>query len=226
MGLADRLKRPEILIAPGVFDGLTAALAESAGFEALYLSGAAVAYTRLGRPDIGLTSVTEMAETTNGNGAPEAPQVKMQVLGQYVRDLSFENVVAQKGLTNAEVQPDIQVQVSLDARKRNVEHQYEVSSNFKVTSKNKADSAPLFLLELEYGGIFHVEGVPEEQLHPFLLIECPRMVFPFVRRIISDVTRDGGFPPLNIDTIDFMALYRQELARRSAEQQQAPQQVS
>ena len=167
-----------------------------------------------------------MAETTNGNGAPEAPQVKMQVLGQYVRDLSFENVVAQKGLTNAEVQPDIQVQVSLDARKRNIEHQYEVISKFKVTSKNKADSAPLFLLELEYGGIFHVEGVPEEQLHPFLLIECPRMVFPFVRRIISDVTRDGGFPPLNIDTIDFMALYRQELARRSAEQQQAPQQVS
>ena len=167
-----------------------------------------------------------MAETTNGNGAPEAPQVKMQVLGQYVRDLSFENVVAQKGLTNAEVQPDIQVQVSLDARKRNIEHQYEVISKFKVTSKNKADSAPLFLLELEYGGIFHVEGVPDEQLHPFLLIECPRMVFPFVRRIISDVTRDGGFPPLNIDTIDFMALYRQELARRSAEQQQAPQQVS
>lgn len=167
-----------------------------------------------------------MAETTNGNGAREAQQVKMQVLGQYVRDLSFENVVAQKGLTNAEVQPDIQVQVSLDARKRNIEHQYEVISKFKVTSKNKADSAPLFLLELEYGGIFHVEGVPEEQLHPFLLIECPRMVFPFVRRIISDVTRDGGFPPLNIDTIDFMALYRQELARRSAEQQQAPQQVS
>lgn len=167
-----------------------------------------------------------MAETKNGNGAPEAQQVKMQVLGQYVRDLSFENVVAQKGLTNAEVQPDIQVQVSLDARKRNIEHQYEVISKFKVTSKNKADSAPLFLLELEYGGIFHVEGVPEEQLHPFLLIECPRMVFPFVRRIISDVTRDGGFPPLNIDTIDFMALYRQELARRSAEQQQAPQQVS
>ena len=150
----------------------------------------------------------------------------MQVLGQYVRDLSFENVVAQKGLTNAEVQPDIQVQVSLDARKRNIEHQYEVISKFKVTSKNKADSAPLFLLELEYGGIFHVEGVPDGQLHPFLLIECPRMVFPFVRRIISDVTRDGGFPPLNIDTIDFMALYRQELARRSAEQQQAPQQVS
>lgn len=169
-----------------------------------------------------------MAENTNGNGTatPEAPQIKMQVLGQYVRDLSFENVVAQKGLSNAEVQPDIQVQVSLDARKRSVERQYEVVSKFKVTSANKADKAPLFLLELDYGGIFHIEGVPEDQLHPFLLIECPRMLFPFIRRIISDVTRDGGFPPLNIDTVDFLALYRQELARRAAAAQAQPQQVS
>lgn len=165
-----------------------------------------------------------MAENSNGNATPAAPQIKMQVLGQYIRDLSFENVVAQKGLNNAEVQPDIQVQVSLDARKRNVENQYEVVSKFKVTSANKADKSPLFLLELDYGAIFHIEGVPEDQLHPFLLIECPRMVFPFVRRIVSDVTRDGGFPPLNIDTIDFLSLYRQELARRSAAQ--SPQQVS
>ena len=166
-----------------------------------------------------------MAEATNGNAAAGAPQIKMQVLGQYVRDLSFENIVAQKGLTNAEVQPDIQVQVSLDARKRAVEHQYEVISKFKVTSANKADKAPLFLLELDYGGIFHVEGLPDDQLHPFLLIECPRMIFPFVRRIISDVTRDGGFPPLNIDTVDFLSLYRQELSRRAAAAQ-APQQGS
>lgn len=169
-----------------------------------------------------------MADNGNGNNGaaqPEAPQVRMQVLGQYVRDLSFENIVAQKGITNAEVQPDIQVQVSLDARKRAVEHQYEVINKFRVTSKNKADQAPLFLLELDYGAIFHIEGVPEEQLHPFLLIECPRMVFPFIRRIISDVTRDGGFPPLNIDTVDYLGLYRQELARRA--QAQAPaQQVS
>lgn len=169
-----------------------------------------------------------MADNGNGNNGaalPEAPQVRMQVLGQYVRDLSFENIVAQKGITNAEVQPDIQVQVSLDARKRAVDHQYEVVSKFKVTSKNKADQAPLFLLELDYGAIFHIEGVPEEQLHPFLLIECPRMVFPFIRRIISDVTRDGGFPPLNIDTVDYLSLYRQELSRR-AQAQVPAQQVS
>ena len=62
-----------------------------------------------------------------------------------------------------------------------------------------------------------IEGVPDEQLHPFLLIECPRMLFPFVRRIVSDITRDGGFPPLNLDTIDFVTLYRQQLAQRQAE---------
>jgi preprotein translocase subunit SecB len=119
------------------------------------------------------------------------------------------------------VQPDIQVAVSLDARKRQVEHQYEIVTKYKVTSKNKATGDVLFLLEVDYGGVFHVEGVPDDQLHPFLLIECPRMLFPFVRRIISDVTRDGGFPPLNIDTVDFMALYRQEMARRAQAQAQA-----
>ncbi|SNX69880.1 protein translocase subunit secB [Cereibacter ovatus] len=161
---------------------------------------------------------------TEANGAPAeaGPQVRMQVLAQYVRDMSFENMVAQKGLQTADVQPDIQVQVSLDARKRTTEHQYEVISKFKVTSKNKTNGDTLFLLELDYGGIFHIENVPEEQLHPFLLIECPRLLFPFVRRIISDVTRDGGFPPLNIDTVDFLALYRMELARR-AEAQKAAQ---
>lgn len=149
-----------------------------------------------------------------------APQVKMSVLAQFVRDMSFENMVAQKGITGADVQPDIQVAVSLDARKRAADHQYDIVTKFKVTSKNKANDETLFLLEVDYGGVFHVEGVPEEQLHPFLLIECPRLLFPFVRRIISDVTRDGGFPPLNIDTVDFLALYRQEMARRA--QAQAP----
>ncbi len=150
------------------------------------------------------------------NGA--APQVRMSVLAQFVRDMSFENMVAQKGISSSDVQPDIQVAVSLDARKRQVDFQYDIVTKFKVTSKNKANGETLFLLELDYGGVFHVENVPDEQLHPFLLIECPRMLFPFVRRIISDVTRDGGFPPLNIDTVDFLQLYRQELARRSQAQ--------
>jgi preprotein translocase subunit SecB len=152
-----------------------------------------------------------MSDDTTGG----APQIKMQILAQYIRDLSFENALAQKGLQGGDVQPDIQVQVSLDASKRATEHQYEVVQKYKVTAKNRVNNEPLFLLEIDYGGLFHIEGVPDEQMHPFLLIECPRMVFPFVRRIVSDMTRDGGFPPLNLDAVDFLALYRQELARRA-----------
>ncbi|MFC0279242.1 protein-export chaperone SecB [Falsigemmobacter intermedius] len=147
------------------------------------------------------------------NAAP--PQVRMNVVTQYVRDLSFENVLARKGANSGDVQPDIQVQVSLDASKRPVENQFEVIQKYKVTAINKVNNENLFLLEIEYGAVFHIEGVPDDQMHPFLLIECPRMVFPFVRRIVSDVTRDGGFPPLNLDPVDFLALYRQELARRA-----------
>ena len=156
-----------------------------------------------------------MAEeaTQNGEaGAQQAP-VKMNVLAQFVRDLSFENILAQKG-SNGEVQPDVQVQVNLDAKKRSAENQYEVILKLKVESKSKGSDAMLFILEMDYAGVFHIENVPEEQLHPFLLIECPRMIFPFARRIVSDVPRDGGFPPLNLEMIDFVALYRNEIARR------------
>lgn len=157
----------------------------------------------------------------NGAAAPEAPaQPKLQVLGQFIRDMSFENIAAQKGLEGAG-QPDIQVQVNLDARKRKVEKQFEVSTKLKIEAKTKDSGEMIFLMELDYGGIFLIENVPDEQMHPFLLIECPRMLFPFVRRIVSDVTRDGGFPPLNLETIDYVALYRQELARRAADQQAA-----
>jgi preprotein translocase subunit SecB len=157
--------------------------------------------------------------STGAKDAAQQPQVKVQVLAQYVRDLSFENAVAQGNMALPQGQPDIQVQVSLDARKRETEHQYEIISKYRIESKTREDSKTLFLVELEYGGVFHVEGVPQEQLHPFLLIECPRILFPFARRIISDVTRDGGFPALNLDLIDFMALYRQEVLRQQQKAQ-------
>ena len=161
-----------------------------------------------------------MAEN-GANGGAQQPQVQMNILGQYIRDMSFENVMAQKG-AGGEVQPDVNVSVNLDAKKRSVENQYEVMTKLNIESKNKEGGDVLFVLELAYIGVFNIEGVPEDQLHPFLLIECPRMTFPFLRRIVSDVTRDGGFPPLNLDNIDFVAIYRNELARRQAEA--APQQ--
>ena len=153
------------------------------------------------------------------NEEEAAPKpVKMQVLAQYIRDMSFENILAQKGI-KGEVQPEINVQVNVDGNKRPIQHQYEVIIKTKILSKTKEKGEPMFLLEVEYGGVFHVENLPDEQLHPYLMIECPRMIFPFLRRIVSDVTRDGGFPSLNLDTIDFMALYRNEVQRRVAEKE-------
>lgn len=149
--------------------------------------------------------------------AQQPVQPGMKILAQYIRDMSFENILSQKGATG-EVTPDVQIQVNIDAKKRSVENQFEIVIKLKVNSVNKGTTENLFLLELEYAGLFLVTGVPDEQLHPFLLIECPRMLFPFLRRIVSDVTRDGGFPPLNMETIDFLQLYRQELERRQAEQ--------
>jgi preprotein translocase subunit SecB len=157
-----------------------------------------------------------MADTPNGAAQPQQPQVKMQVLAQYIRDLSFENILAQKG-AGGEMKPDVQVQVGLDAKKRSTDNQYEVMTKFTITSKNKDSGEVLFAMELDYGGVFLIEGVPEQQLHPFLMIECPRMLFPFVRRIVSDLTRDGGFPALNLDTVDFMSIYRNEIERRQRE---------
>lgn len=157
-------------------------------------------------------------ETTNGVAAADPaqpPQVKMQILTQFVRDLSFENILAQKG-TGGEVTPDVEVSVNLDGKKRSADHQFEVIAKLKITSKDKKSGDPMFLMEMEYAGVFHIEGVPDEQLHPFLLIECPRMIFPFIRRIVSDVTRDGGFPPLNLENIDWVSLYRNEILRRQA----------
>ena len=157
-----------------------------------------------------------MAENENG-AAQAAPQMKMNVLTQFVRDMSFENILARRA-GNGQVQPDVKVQVALDAKKREADSQFEVVMKLTIKSVAQGTEDALFVFELEYAGVFHIEGVPQDQLHPFLLIECPRMLFPFVRRIVSDVTRDGGFPPLNLDNIDFVSLYRQELQRRTENQ--------
>jgi len=157
---------------------------------------------------------------TNGAADPaaQAPQIKQRIMAQFVRDMSFENVMAQKGV-DGEVKPEIKIEVNLDARKRGADNQFEVIIKLKVTSTNSGTDKTLFLLELDYSGVFEIEGVPEQQMHPYLMIECPRMLFPYIRRIVSDVTRDGGFPPLNLEQIDFVAIYRQQLAMRAAQQQ-------
>ncbi len=147
---------------------------------------------------------------------PAQPSLpKVRVINQYIRDLSFENVAAQKG-TAQDAKPEITVQVGIDAQKKAGDN-YEVIQKLKVEAK--AGGAAIFILEMDFAGLFEVSNVPNEQMHPFLLVECPRLVFPYLRRIVGDITRDGGYPPLNLDSIDYLNLYRQELARRQAIQE-------
>ena len=151
------------------------------------------------------------AQATPEAAAPQVP--KLQVLGQFIRDCSFENIMVQKGVAG-EITPEINVQVSMEAKKRPVENQYELITKYVVTSRNQKGGETLFILEIQYGGIFLIENVADEQLHPFLMIECPRMLFPFVRRLVADLTREGGFPPFNMETVDFVALYRQMIQQK------------
>jgi preprotein translocase subunit SecB len=156
----------------------------------------------------------------------QAIQPNTKVLAQFIRDLSFENILAQKGL-DTDAPPDIKVKVNLDAKKRKTDNQYEVVIKLSVVSSAKTEASTdkenpkLFILEIEYGGIFEITGVPEDQVHPYLMIECPRILFPYLRRIVGDITRDGGFPPLNLEQINFLALYQNEIARRQAEAKKA-----
>ena len=146
----------------------------------------------------------------------EEVSTKMQILGQFIKDLSFENIAAQESKQGTGT-PNMEVKINLDASKRTQDDQYNSSIKISVESKDTKTNKNIFLLELDYGGIFKIENIPDDQLHPFLMIECPRMLFPFVRRVVHDVTRDGGYPPLNLDSIDFLAMYRAEVDRLSAE---------
>ena len=149
------------------------------------------------------------------NEAQSLPQPSMNILAQFIRDMSFENILVQSGNESGAI-PTVKIEVNLEALNKSTDKHYEVIIKLNISSKSKESGNTLFLLELEYGGVFRISGVPEEQLHPFLFIECPRILFPFLRRIVSDITRDGGFPPLNLENIDFRKLYKNESTRRNA----------
>jgi preprotein translocase subunit SecB len=163
-----------------------------------------------------------MTEETKPAEQPQQNAPKLQVLNQYIRDLSFENVAIQKG-TQVQGQPQITVQVALDAARKS-EDVYEVINKVKVESKAGEDV--VFILELDYAGQFRIQNVPDNQMSPFLMIECPRMLFPYLRRVIGDITRDGGYPPLNIDNIDYLTLYRQKVEQLRAMKEKEGAQVS
>ena len=149
-----------------------------------------------------------------GNSAGQGPQFR--VLAQYVKDLSFENPNAPSALVQRPTKPEISVHVDLNARRLSGE-QFETEIKLAVESKQEGQIQ--FIVELVYAGLFFIQGISPENLEPLLLIECPRIIFPFARRIVSDVVRDGGFMPLNIEPLDFAAIYRQQLQRRAQQQE-------
>lgn len=154
----------------------------------------------------------------NGGPQPQDGAPLLNGLAQYTRDLSFENPNAPRSLTPQEKAPQISIQVNVGAQQLS-ETDFEVE--LKLEGNAKVDNDTLFAFELTYCGIFRAQNIPQEDLHPVIMIECPRLLFPFARQIVADAVRGGGFPPLYVDPIDFAALYRE----RAQQFSQAPAQA-
>jgi preprotein translocase subunit SecB len=131
-------------------------------------------------------------------------QPGVRILAQYIRDLSFESPHAPESLRGGTTQPQVDLGVELNARAR-PDTFYEVE--LKLTARATRETDTVFHIELLYAGLFQIVGVPEGDMEPVLMIECPRFLFPFARRIISDLTLEGGFPPFMLEPIDFAGVY-------------------
>ncbi len=174
------------------------------------------------------------ASNGNGNGKPVSPHVtaapakaaplsapepqpgsqpSLKILGQYLKDLSFENPNAPGSLAPQQKQPDINISVNVNARNLGP-NDFEVELH--LDAKASGDNTVIFAAELLYAGIFRLENFPQNLLHPAVLIECPRLLFPFARQVLADATRNGGFPPLMLDPIDFAAMYQQRMRQQAA----------
>ncbi|MGD0024854.1 MAG: protein-export chaperone SecB [Xanthobacteraceae bacterium] len=146
---------------------------------------------------------------TNGGAEPQAGMPQIAVLAQYVKDLSFENPHAPRSMAPSPQQPAINIQVNVDAAPMG---DTDVEVTLRVEGKAESQGMLLFGFELVFAGVFRIQNVPADSLQPVVLIECPRLLFPFAREIIATATRNGGFPPLLLNPIDFVALYRQRMA--------------
>ena len=161
-----------------------------------------------------------MAQTTTGNGQqatpPGSPEASQQLVinAQYVKDLSFENPRAPQGLAQPSTAPAVEINIDVKAQTLNTDV-YEVVLTINASAKVNTDT--LFVVELTYGAVVTVRNLPQEALAPVLLVETPRLMFPFARNIVADATRDGGYPPLMINPVDFS-----ELLRRNQQQEDAP----
>jgi preprotein translocase subunit SecB len=152
-----------------------------------------------------------MADEINGETAPS-----LSVLAQYTKDLSFENPGAPRSLQSREKPPEININVNVNANPLS-DTDFDVVLTLNADAKD--DGKTIFHTELVYGGVFRVVGFPQEHMLPLLFIECPRLLFPFARQIIADVTRNGGFPPLIVDPIDFATMFTQRVAEEQTRAQ-------
>jgi preprotein translocase subunit SecB len=163
--------------------------------------------------------------TTPGNGGPaqspdaQQTQAQLSVLGQYIKDFSFENPNAPRSLTPPQTQPAINIQINVGVQQLGATD-YEIS--LKLEGKAESAGTVLFAFDLTFAGVFRVQNVPEQTLQPLVMIECPRLLFPFAREIVATAVRNGGFPPLLLDPVDFVALYQQRAAQMQAAQPSPP----
>ena len=157
-----------------------------------------------------MTDTTAPQATSDDNAAAQSG---IRILAQFVRDFSFENPLAPDSLRAGAPQPQIDMGVEMNARGR-PDGLFEV--DLKLSARALRDEQAVFHIEVVYGGLFHIEGVAEADLEPVLLIECPRFLFPYARRLISDVSAEGGFPPFLIDPIDFAGVYAARKAQAEA----------
>jgi preprotein translocase subunit SecB len=155
--------------------------------------------------------MTDAAPETpsEANGGPPAEGPAIRVLAQFIRDLSFENPRAPDSLHQSQTQPAIDLGVEMSARGR-IDGLFEV--DLKLTATAARDNEAVFHLELVYGGLFSIAGVGEAEIEPVLLIEAPRYLFPYARRIVSEMTSEGGFPPFLLEPLDFASIYAQRKA--------------
>lgn len=154
----------------------------------------------------------ENKSSSNGNGAEALPvNPSIQVIGQYLKDLSFESPKAPQSLKNPGENPNLQIDINVNVTKLG-DASFESAIQLKAHATN--DDGTIYMLEAVYAGAFEIKNIPEDALEPILLINCPTILYPFLRRVISDTTQEGGFPPLLLDPIDFGNLYQQRQAAK------------
>jgi preprotein translocase subunit SecB len=162
--------------------------------------------------------------TTNGGPAeapaqePQAPQ--LNVVAQYIKDLSFENPNAPRSLMSGQQQPQISIQINVGAAPLEGD---DIEVTLKLEGKAETGGQLMFGFELSFAGVFRIRNVPPDSMNAVVLIECPRLLFPFAREIVANTVRNGGFPPLLLDPVDFVGLYRQRMSQMQTANQPAPQ---